>query len=47
MFERAYGALVQMSLPSMTAMTGCLAPCSYKEYKIAGEPILMVRFALH
>ena len=34
--------LGQMSLPSIAATTGCLAPCDYREYRPIGEPILWV-----
>ena len=41
-YERLYVSLGQMSLPSIAATTGCLAPCDYREYRPIGEPILWV-----
>ena len=45
-FEAEYAALGALSLPPIATMTGCLAPCHFMEYKLAGAPVLMVRPAV-
>ena len=42
MFEAKYANLAEMTMPNIANMTGCLAPCDYKEYKLSGEPVSVV-----
>ena len=41
-FESFYYLLGLLSMPTITNITGCPAPCSFKEYKEVGDPIVIV-----
>jgi hypothetical protein len=41
-FKKLYNSIVDASLNEAANLTGCLLPCSYREYKIAETPIDVV-----
>jgi hypothetical protein len=41
-FEKLYLSILEDSLNEGSIRTGCLLPCSYREYKIAGTEIDVV-----
>ena len=43
MFEEKYSMMVLMMMRTVTNLTGCLAPCSFREYRLTGATQQMVR----